>query len=285
VLDIGTRYAWYARAVSDASIGRRFAGVAAIVTGAASGIGRATAQRLADEGAAVACVDTDGDGARAAVASIESASGNARAYRCDVTDEEQVARAFGAAEHDLGTIGVVVANAGITGPVAQIPDVTLDEWNRVLAVNLTGVFLSAKYGIPALRRNGGGALVITASNAAITSEAGWAAYAATKGGVLALGRSLGVDHAAEGIRVNCICPGAIDTPLLRSGYAAQLGEQVATDAEARLPVDAGTPRQVAAAIAFLASDEAALLNATGLVADGGSSSRMGGSFGTLLAGG
>lgn len=263
---------------------QRFTDRGAVVTGGGSGIGRATCERLAAEGARVACLDLDLGAAESTAESIRSAGGSAQAYQCDVTSEDSVERAMAAAERDLGPVKVVVANAGIAGPVAQIPDIEVEAWNQLIAVNLTGVFLTAKHGIPLLRRAGGGAIVVTASNASIDIEPNWGAYAASKGGALMLTKGLGIDHAAEGIRVNCVCPGPIDTPLLRGGYADELGEAIVKDLSAPLPVPAGRPAEVAAAIAFLASDDAALVNASALIADGGSTSRMGSGFAKQLAG-
>lgn len=262
---------------------RRFESTVAVVTGAGSGVGRATAERLALEGARVACLDVDVAAASETAAAIEAAPSVARAYACDVAREPQVAAALRDAERDLGAIGVIVANAGIAGPVGPVTEIGVEDWERVIAVNLTGVFLCAKHGIPALRRNGGGTLVVTSSNAAINAEPGWTAYGATKGGVLALTRCLGIDHRDENIRVNCVCPGAIDTPLLRRGYAETLGEDVVADMSRPLPVPTGRPSDVAAIIAFLASGDSALINAVGVVADGGSTSLMGGGFGGQVA--
>lgn len=265
------------------SIIRRFVGRSAIVTGGGSGIGAATCMRLAAEGAAVACLDLDVGAATATAESILSAGGKARSYYCDVTDEASVQDAFATAQRELEEVTVVVANAGIAGPVAQIPDISLTDWQRVIAVNLTGVFLSAKHGIPILRANGGGTVVIMASNASLAVEPNWGAYAASKGGVLMLTKNLGIDHADEGIRVNCVCPGAVDTPLLRAGHAEMLGEEIANDLSMSLPIPAARPEEIAGLIAFLASPDSALINASALVADGGSTSRMGGGFGGVLA--
>jgi meso-butanediol dehydrogenase / (S,S)-butanediol dehydrogenase / diacetyl reductase len=267
----------------DTTLPRRFEGRVALITGAGSGLGRATARRLAAEGARVAVLDIVEEAAAGTVELIAADGGDAAAFVCDVTDEESVRATFDEVETELGRIGVVVPNAGISGAVAQIPDISLADWNRVVAVNLTGVFLCAKYGIPALRRNGGGTMVITASNASVAAEPLWGAYAATKGGAFSLTKSLGIDHGDEGIRVNCICPGPIDTPLLRAGYAHELGEEIVNDMTIDLPVKIGKPDQIAAIIAFLASDESELVNATGVLADSGSTSRMGAGFGGAIA--
>jgi NAD(P)-dependent dehydrogenase (short-subunit alcohol dehydrogenase family) len=261
---------------------RRFVGRSAIVTGGGSGIGAATCGRLAAEGAAVAVLDVDLEAAGATAETIVAAGGQAHPYYCDVTDEASVQDAFTTAQRDLKDVTVVVANAGIAGPIAQIPDISLADWQHVIAVNLTGVFLSAKYGIPILRANGGGAVVITASNASLAVEPNWGAYAASKGGVLMLTKNLGIDHADEGIRVNCVCPGAVDTPLLRAGHASALGEEIVNDLSISLPIPAARPDQIAGLIAFLACADSALINASALVADGGSTSRMGGGFGGVL---
>jgi meso-butanediol dehydrogenase/(S,S)-butanediol dehydrogenase/diacetyl reductase len=256
---------------------QRFAATLAAITGAGSGIGRATALRLASEGALVACLDVEEGAAReTAVAAVEAGAPAAWGSRCDITDEASVAAALDAAEERAGRrLGVLVANAGLPGPVGPVPEVDVGELERVVAVNLTGQVLCAKHALPRLAAHGAGAIVFTASHVAFAAVPHWTPYAATKGGVVALARGLAMEHAPQGVRVNCVCPGPVATPLLSRGWADAGGDaDSAIEARGRV----GTPEEIAAVIAFLASPEAALVTGAALVADGGAAAHMGTSW-------
>jgi NAD(P)-dependent dehydrogenase (short-subunit alcohol dehydrogenase family) len=239
------------------------------VTGAASGIGAATARRLAAGGARVACIDVDGPGVAAVVAGIERAGGAARAVVADVTDADALAAAAGDVERRLGPVGVVAAAAGITHEPAEVAALDPATWQRVLAVNLTGVFLTAKAAIPQLRRRGSGAIVIVASVGGVRGTPGYAGYIASKHGVLGLMRSLAAELAPDGIRVNAVCPGSVDTPMLRA-QADGLGEEAARRWwEGHLLQRLITADEVAAAVAWLAGDESRMTTGVALPVDGG----------------
>lgn len=253
----------------------RFSGLGVLVTGAGSGIGRAVALRIASEGGRVACLDLDGDSAVATARLVTELNDAAWPLACDIADESAVAAAIEAAARDIGGIDVLIANAGVAGPVGPITEMTYEAWERLVAVNLTGQVLCAKHVIRHMIPRGGGNIVFTASHASLANVPRWTAYAATKGGVLSLTRGLAVDHAPDGIRVNCVCPGPVSTPLLRSGYESAVEDaDQAISAQGRL----GTPEEIAAVIAFLASPEAVLVNGTSLVADGGAAAHMGTSW-------
>ncbi|HWI71019.1 MAG TPA: SDR family NAD(P)-dependent oxidoreductase [Baekduia sp.] len=245
---------------------RRFEQRVVVVTGAGSGIGRAAAQRLADEGGLVACWDVDETGVQQTASAIVEAGGQAIASRCDITDEQAVVDALAAAERRLGFVDVLFANAGVEGPLQPVADVELADWRRVIDVNLTGTFLTCKHAIRSMRANGGGAIVATASILSHVATPLWGPYSASKGGLLQLVRSLATDYASDGIRVNCICPGGVATALMNRGL-----ETMGTpESERREHVAAlATPEQIAAAVAFLASDDAELMNGASLMLDQG----------------
>jgi NAD(P)-dependent dehydrogenase (short-subunit alcohol dehydrogenase family) len=259
----------------------RMADKVAIVTGAASGIGRATALLLGREGARVTCVDRE-EAASAAVAhDIVAAGGAAIGVAADVTSEADMERMAEATLGAYGRIDALHANAGIAG-VGSAHEETVDGWQRVIDVNLTGVWLSARAVLPAMMRQEAGSIVTTASVGGMKGVKALAAYAAAKGGVIGLSRQMAVDYAPYGIRVNAICPGTTWTPLVESTYAQGGGTGVSTDGTpvsldeararsvARYPLGRlGTVEEVAAYVLFLASDETSWTTGGVFVVDGG----------------
>jgi len=226
----------------------RFDGRVAVVTGAGSGIGRAVATQLASEGARLLLADVDLDGATAVAESVGDAA-VARAHRADVSDPADVAAMFDAALAAFGGIDVVCNNAGVLTNSPVFESAPERVWERTLAINLRGVILGCRYAIPHLRSRGGGAIVNTASMAGIAGLATDPVYAASKGGVIALTRSLRGLEAEAGIRVTCVCPSFADTPMVHGA------EGLDHDAIARFGLLSAD--EVAHVIVFLASDEAA----------------------------
>jgi len=191
-------------------------GKVAVVTGAASGIGRATAIRLAREGAALVVVDVDAAGAHDTMRTIQQAGGTASALDGDVADAAHAQRMIATAEQRFGGLDILYNNAGIVTGTPGYPQATVEQWQRVLDVNLRAVILGTQLALPALRRRGGGVVVNTASMAAFVGFPPDPVYAATKAAVVLFTHSMG-PLANEGIRVNCVCPGLVNTPLLRGG--------------------------------------------------------------------
>ncbi|HTZ10271.1 MAG TPA: SDR family NAD(P)-dependent oxidoreductase [Acidimicrobiales bacterium] len=247
--------------------GRRFEGVTAVVTGAGSGIGRATAMRLGAEGAAVACLDVVDDNLEATVAALAGLGVEAVGRHCDVSDEADVGAAVTEVAAALGRPGVLCNVAGI-GTFAHTADMPLATWERILAVNLTGTFLMARAVLPAMLEAGAGSIVNVASTSGLMGAAYSAAYCASKGGVVLFTKALATEYAGRGVRVNAVAPGGVDTPLLANFGLPEGGDPKHIH---RITSRMGfsTPEQVAAAIAFLASEESAYTTGAVLAVDGG----------------
>jgi NAD(P)-dependent dehydrogenase (short-subunit alcohol dehydrogenase family) len=251
-------------------------GKVAVVTGGTSGIGREICVRFARAGARVVAAGRRGDGGAAVVDEIKGTGGEARFVETDVTDPEQVARLIGSAEEAFGQVDVLVSAAGVM-LLGSAPETPVDAWRTSIERNLSGPFYLAKYGIPALLRAGRGTMVVIASELGLVGAREAAAYCAAKGGLVNMVRALAVDHAPQGIRVNCLCPGPIDTPLLQGWFdagadpEARKRQQVQPVPLARL----GRVDEIAEAALFLASDASSYFAGSIVVADGGATAWYG----------
>lgn len=232
-----------------------------LVTGGGSGIGAATVQRLNDEGATTISLDLDAERARA--------SGPTLGLACDVSNEESVITALDTIIDQYGALHGAVLNAGIALEV-RLTETTIEQWNRIMAVNLTGAFLVAKHAV--VRMQNGGALVFHASMSGLVATADEPAYCASKAGVIGLSRAIAVDHAADGIRSNAVCPGVVDTPMTREQFAPHPEFRAAVEGMHPLKRFA-RPEEIAAATAYLLSDDASFITGTELVVDGGYKAR------------
>jgi NAD(P)-dependent dehydrogenase (short-subunit alcohol dehydrogenase family) len=244
----------------------RLSGKVAFVTGAASGIGRAIAVIFAANGARVVIADLNEEGAAETVRLVTGAGGDAAAFTTDVTSEEAVRDAIDACVRDFGSLDVLVNNAGAV-KMASAAETELADWERMLAVNLRGVFLTTKHAIPHMERNEGGVIVNIASIGSIVSVPAHAAYNAAKAGVVGFSRQVAADYGPRNIRVNCICPTATDTPLVREAGATggMLRRMADGHPLRRLP----TPDDIAYAALFLASDESRCITGVTLPVDSG----------------
>jgi NAD(P)-dependent dehydrogenase (short-subunit alcohol dehydrogenase family) len=236
---------------------RRFTGKRALVTGAGSGIGEAVARLLHEEGAEVVLTDVSAEPVEAIAAELGD---RASAVPLDVRDEDAVREVV----RDVA----VLANVAGIGSTTAAPDTTLEVWEDVLAVNARGTFLCCKHAIPGMVERGGGSIVNMASAAGLVGLRNRVAYSASKGAVIAMTRALAVDHVADGVRVNAVCPGTVDSPWVRR-LVEEVGESLEA-LRARQPMGRlGKPQEIAEAVAYLASDDAAFVTGTAFVIDGG----------------
>jgi NAD(P)-dependent dehydrogenase (short-subunit alcohol dehydrogenase family) len=246
----------------------RLDGKAALVVGAGAGIGAAIARRFGAEGACVMCADIDGAAARRAADAIAQAGGRAEAAQCDVSRSNEVQDSVARAQRMIGRLDIVVSTAAADDPPGTTVELDEAQWNRVLAVNLTGAFLICKHGIPKLAAAGGGSIVIIASQLGQVAVPRRPAYVTTKAALIQLARSLAIDHAKDGIRVNTLSPGAVETDRLLRRYGTL--DKVRAALAPLHPVGRlGRPEEIAAGALFLASDESSFMTGADLVMDGG----------------
>jgi NAD(P)-dependent dehydrogenase (short-subunit alcohol dehydrogenase family) len=250
---------------------RRLEGIRTIVTGAGSGIGQAIAERLSAEGARVALADLDVDAADGVATSLE---GDTLVFETDVSRAESVRSLVEGVAGEWGGLDAMINNAGI-GVAGTTPETSEEDWERVMAVNLKGTFLGMKYAIPAIRDSGGGSVTNTCSVAALVGVADRAAYSAAKGGILSLTRAAAIDHIEEGVRINCIAPGTVETPWIQRITAGYPDPEEARDRmQARQPHGRFVqPEEIAAMAAYLTSDEAASVIGAVMIVDGGMTAR------------
>jgi NAD(P)-dependent dehydrogenase (short-subunit alcohol dehydrogenase family) len=240
----------------------------ALVTGAASGIGRATALLLAERGAAVACLDVNEEGLAETAAAIGE---RALPLRCDITDLAAVEAAVARAASELGGLDAVANVAGVGDFTGDVTEIHPQEWGRVLAINLSGAFHVSRAAIPHLRAAGGGAIANVSSQFGLVGCLASPAYCASKAGLIGLTRAMAIDHTEEGIRVNCVCPGPVDTPMLAWTVATpELTARERARTQGRnLTGRSGRPEEIATTIAFLLSDEVGFMSGSVVAVDGG----------------
>jgi len=252
--------------------GRRFENKVVLVTGAASGIGAAASRRFAGEGARLMLGDINEEGLATVAKELAPGGERIAVHGADVSDLAQVEALTQAAVDGFGRLDVVFNNAGI-GAYGKTPDLDPEVWHRIIAVDLHSVFYGCRAAIPHLRAAGGGAIVNTASISGLGGDAGPAAYNAAKGGVVNYTRTLAIDHARDGIRVNAVCPGLIETNL---SHRLISHEKLMDAYRERIPMGrAGRAEEVASVVCFLASDEASFITGVMLPVDGGQSARIG----------
>lgn len=253
---------------------KRLTGKVAIITGAGSGIGREAAKLFAVEGAIVIVADRDGAAAERVTAEIKESGGKAQAAKLDVSDETGVKALIDATARDHGRLDILVNNAGY-GFAGTVVDTSEVDWDALMAVNVKGVFFGCKHAIPVMARQGGGAIVNTASAVANIGITDRAAYVASKGAVAALTRAMALDHVGANIRVNCVAPGTIESPYFADIFAkSENAAGLRRALESRQPMERlGKPIEIARAMLFLASEESSFCTGTTLFADGGWTAR------------
>ncbi len=244
------------------------AGKVAYVSGGASGIGRATAIAFAREGASVVIADVQEKGAQETARMIEELGGRALALKCDVSRVEDVKNALDKTIETFGRLDSAFNNAGIEEKMGTTADLGMEDWDRIIAVNLRGVFLAMKYQIPLMLKQGGGAIVNTSSVAGIIGFQGIPAYTASKHGIVGLTKTAALDYATKNIRINAVCPGVIETPMVErfiGGTPEGRKQMIALEPVGRM----GKPEEVAAAVVWLCSDAASFVTGHAMPVDGG----------------
>jgi NAD(P)-dependent dehydrogenase (short-subunit alcohol dehydrogenase family) len=252
----------------------RFDGKIAVITGGAMGIGAATAQLLCELGATVAILDRDSQAAEATVDHLLQSGHKANFYSCDVTLETEVQRAIDEVVHEYGVLDILVSNAGIQR-YGSIADIAPGAWDETLNVHINGCHFATKHAIPYMLASGGGAIVIVASVQSFAAVANSVAYVTAKHALLGMTRAVALDFAQRNIRVNCVCPGSVDTPMLR-GSTNSPGKTIASLGDMHAMGRIARSEEIARAIAFLASDWASFITGTSLVVDGGLMAAAGG---------
>ena len=242
----------------------------ALITGGASGIGRATAILFAREGAAVAIVDINAEQGKSALSEIKAAGGRAVFISCDVTRSEQCQQAVAQTVAAFGGLDILFNNAGIIRR-ADVLTTTEAEWDRVMDVNVKSIFLMSKYAIPQIEKRGGGAIINTSSCWGLKGGGNAVSYCASKGAVTNMTRAMAIDHGGQNIRVNAVCPGDTDTPMLRNEakQLAQPEKEFLADAASRPLGRYARPEEIAAAVLFLAGEASSYVTGAALVVDGG----------------
>jgi NAD(P)-dependent dehydrogenase (short-subunit alcohol dehydrogenase family) len=253
-------------------MGDRLNGRSAVITGGGGGLGAATAEAMAGEGASVSILDIDGDLASQTAARIVDSGGSAVGVACDVSDPAQVRAAFEVATASHGVPTALFNNAGITGPLGLAPDIALEEAERCIAVNFTGVFLVAAEFLRRVRDAGAApaTIVSTSSIDALFTEPESAIYSATKGAIISMTKTMALDHARAGIRINCICPGHVLSPMTKPFYDASPGALEQAEhmhAIGRI----GRPEEIADAVVFLSCNDSSFITGIALIIDGGMS--------------
>ena len=243
----------------------RYTGKVAFVTGAASGIGRATAVAFAAEGARVAILDRTADALRETEAAVKEAGGDVLAIACDVSIPEQVEAAVAQAVKAFGRIDCAFNNAGVENKAAPLHQIELAEWDRILGINLRGAFLCMKHEVAQMLRQGGGVVVNTSSGAGIRGVAGGASYAASKHAIIGMTRSAALDYAKQNIRVNAVLPGNIATPMMDRFTGGDIQKAIDLEPVGRL----GEPEEIAEAVLWMCSDSGGFVTGASIVVDGG----------------